>query len=306
MQINCPRKIVIIGNIINLSKQQIERLRKIGQVRVVANCASLEDWQNAIQGANIICCDQKEYLLASIYNLKDVFITYPYVEIGDFDSRRLEKQGVYIANAKGANRAAVIEWTSYMILALLRKFPGVTNPNHSLNCELTQSLLGKRALIIGKGNIGTGVGEICIAFGMQVDYATRADNPANKAICADVIINCLSCNQTTNKLLDVAFFTSCKPGSYFVSFAMPYTYSVAGLIAALRNQTLAGAAIDFAETLYGDISHPDYKALAKAPNMLLTPHTAFATEQTGKNGLEIMVQNVEAFAAGRPQNILTK
>lgn len=297
-------RITVIGDI-QLNDSQLTRLKNIGQVTLTKN-TSLKAWRKSVQDATIICCDHRSYLLNSIYTLKDVFITYPFIEIGDFSSKRLRERGVLIANAKGANRASVVEWSMFMILSLLRGFLNVVNPGRTLQPMFTQSLQDKQVLIIGKGDIGTHIGNACTAFGMNVDYVTRTDNPNHKAKDADVILNCLNCNSTSHKLLGKAFFLACKPGAYFISFAMPYTYSIPDLVHALHNNKLAGAAIDFAETPYGDVTHPDYKVLADAPNMIITPHTAFATRQTLRNGVEIMLQNVEAYVSGQPQNIICK
>lgn len=49
-------------------------------------------------------------MLESLPELKNIFVTYPYVELGVFNSEELKKNGGLVANAQGGNRAPIIEW----------------------------------------------------------------------------------------------------------------------------------------------------------------------------------------------------
>lgn len=297
-------KIVVVGGF-NFSADQKKRLGGVGEVSFIPSPDSAQEWLQAVQGADIICSDG-DYLLENVYKLKNVFITYPYIELGAFDSEKLAANGVKIANTQGSNRDSIVEWVMFMVLALLRKFPAVLNIEEDWKFERTQSLVGKKVLVVGKGNIGTKVAEVCGSFGMKVDFFARGDDLLAKSSGKDMIINCLNCNSTSKNLLNKKFFDSLSKGSYFVSFVRPYTYDVDALIKALNSGILAGAAIDCDPEAPGNTTNEFYKKVSSHKKILATPHIAFATEQAGKNGAETVIKNIEAFASGHPQNVLTK
>lgn len=298
------KKITIIGNL-NLSDEQIKRLQSLGEVKISPSPNSPEAWSRIAEESDVICSDGSG-LVENIYYLKNVFVTYPYIEIGDFDSKRLEKNGVMIANARGCNRDSIVEWVMFMVISLFRKFPSMLNVTEDIPLEFNQSLSGKSVLIVGKGNIGTKIGSVCENFGMHVHFFSRGDSLLEKASEADLIINSLNCNSTSRNLLDGRFFMSLKTGAFFVSFVRPYTYDLDGLIKSLDKNILKGAAIDCDPERPGDTSNDFYKKALNHKKILVTPHIAFATEQAKRNGVEMVVKNVEAFMNGKPCNLVVK
>ena len=70
---------------------------------------------------------------------------------------------------------------------------------------------------------------------------------------------------------------------------------------ALRNGRLAGAGIDVFET---EPPIPADHPLLTAPNVIATPHVAFATEESMQKRAEIAMDNVRLWLDGRPQNVV--
>lgn len=97
-----------------------------------------------------------------------------------------------------------------------------------------------------------------------------------------------------------------KPGSFFVTFSRPWTYDIDSLIKAIEAGVVSAAAIDCDPEPLFDVSNDFYKKCMTNEKILVTPHVAGVTRQAAANGLEIMVQNVERYLAGEPQNILRK
>ena len=127
-----------------------------------------------------------------------------------------------------------------------------------------------------------------------------------KSSNADLIINALNCNSTSKNLLDENFFMALKKGAYFVSFVRQYTYSLDGLIKSINSGVVGGAAIDCDPEKFGDTTNEFYQKALSNPKILATPHVAWSTKQAIINGAEVAIQNIEAFVAGKSQNILTK
>lgn len=296
-------KIVVLGA--NLKDDQKVRLEALGEVKYLPSPSSSGELLKQAEGAEVLYSDGA-FLLDSLPKLKNVFVTYPYVELGVFDSEELKKNGVLVANSQGGNRPSIIEWVMFMVLSLFRKFGPMVRAAQNFPVELQETLVGKKVLIIGKGSIGTKIAIPCEAFGMKVDFFERGDNLLAKSADVDLVINALNCNSTSKNLLDEKFFMSLKKGAYFVSFVRPYTYDLNGIIKSIDAGILGGAAIDCDPEKFGDTTNEFYQKALSNPKVLVTPHIAFSTKQAVANGAEIAVQNIEAFIAGKPQNVLTK
>jgi D-3-phosphoglycerate dehydrogenase / 2-oxoglutarate reductase len=298
------KKIALDGDF-NFTEEQLDGLHAAGQVEKLPDVSTDAEWLQAVQGYDVVCT-WGEHVLENLDKLEDVLVAYPYTELGSFDSEPLAERNVFVANARGGNRKSIVEWTMFMILSLYRQFPNFLRTREQHPFTSTESLEGKKVLVVGHGTIGTEVGERCEAFGMVVEYFERGDDLIAKTGQADVVVNALNCNPTSKNLLNAEFFTKMKPGSYYVTFSRPYTYDIDGLIAAIDAGVVGGAAIDCDPEPLFDVSNDFYKKCLSNDKVLVTPHVAGITRQAAANGLEIMVQNVEAYLGGKPQNVLKK
>jgi len=297
------KKITIAGEF-PFTDEQVSRLEALGEVRKV-NFSSPEEWLTQVQGSDVILSDG-DYLLENLGKLENVFVTYPYIEIGAFDSMKLKERSVIVANTRGSNCDSIIEWVIFSVLSLFRKFPEYLNVRENKPFTLHSSLAGKKVLIIGKGNIGSGIGEVCETLKMDVDFFTREDDLHDKSRDADLIINALNCNSSSKNILDDVFFMGLKKGSYFVTFARPYTYSIDGLLNSIDAGIVAGAGIDCDPEEPFDTQNAFYQKCLHHQKVLVTPHVAFATKEASAQGRETAIRNIEAYLKGEPQNIIEK
>jgi len=106
-------KIIVLGA--NLKDDQKARLEAFGEVKYLPSPLSSQELLKQVEGANILYSDGA-FLLDSLPKLKNIFVTYPYIELGVFDSEELKKNGVLVANAQGGNRPSIIEWVMFMVL----------------------------------------------------------------------------------------------------------------------------------------------------------------------------------------------
>lgn len=290
---------------INLNDDYKKRLSAIGNLKMQESPVSIEDFISKTNGADVIYSDG-ECLLEALPKLKNVFVTYPYVELGVFNSEELEKNNVFVANAQGGNKDSIVEWVMYMALSLFRKIGAKVRATENIPFELTESLQGKKVFIVGHGSIGSQLGVLCAAFGMDVNFFERGDDISVGAKDSDLVINALNCNSTSKNLLNESFFMNLKKGSYFISFVRPYTYDIDGIIKAINSGVVAGAAIDCDPEESGDTTNEFYQKVLSCQQILVTPHIAFATKQASARGREVAIENIEAFLAGKPKNIITK
>ena len=298
------KKITIAGSF-PFTAEQKARLEALGEVITTTDYSSSEDWLLAVQNSDVILSDG-DYLFENLENLKNVFVTYPYIEIGPFDSEKLKANGVFVANTEGSNKSSVIQWVVFIVLSLFRKFPAYLNTTQKYDFILNQSLKDKKVFIVGKGSIGTGIGEVLQALQMEVSYFERGKNLKAESAGADLIVNALNSNSSSKNLLDEEFFMSLKSGSYYVSFVRRHTYDLDGMIKSLDAGILAGAGIDCDPEVPFDTTNDYYQKCLSHEKILVTPHIAFATKEASARGREVAIQNIEAYVKGSPQNILTK
>ena len=95
-----------------------------------------------------------------------------------------------------------------------------------------------------------------------------------------------------------------KQYSYFVTVTRSEIVDEDALIDALDNGHLAGAASDCGGILVGDTDDPLYQKMLNHPKVLVTPHIAYNSEKSRKTGADIMIDNVEAYIKGKPQNVV--
>lgn len=298
------KKITIAGDI-PFSDDQKTRLEVLGDVSTVTDYSNAEEWLSAVQGSDVILSDG-DYLLDNLGKLKNVFVTYPFIELGSFNSQKLKENGVFVANTQGSNKSSIIQWVLFMVLALFRKFPTYLNATQKHDFVLHQSLKDKNVLIVGKGDIGKGIGDVLQTLKMEVDYFERGEDLKEKTANADLVVNALNCNSSSKNLLDEEFFMSLNPGSYYVSFVRRHTYDLDGMIKSLNADILAGAAIDCDPEVPFDVDNDFYQICLNHKKILVTPHIAFATKEASAYGREVIIRNVEAYLSGKPQHILTK
>ncbi|MEK7218965.1 MAG: NAD(P)-dependent oxidoreductase [Patescibacteria group bacterium] len=192
------------------------------------------------------------------------------------------------------------------MINMLRRLPQFMNasevPTHPSSLQ-TVGLKGKEVCILGAGNIGTNVGNICKVMGMRVRYFHRGENLLHSVTNADVVVNVLGQNSSTKGLLDLSFFKGMKPGSYFISITSPTILDTAALLTCLGD-TIAAAAVDAGGIQAGDTSDAYYKMLLQNDKMIVTPHIAYATDVTARIANDMMIENIEAFVSGKPRNLL--
>ena len=173
-------------------------------------------------------------------------------------------------------------------------------------------LAGLTIGIVGFGRIGRRVGEIAAAFGMKVlaHDIVRRESP-NYAFAwreipdlfAESDAVTLHCNLTPENtgLVNRNLLARMKPSAYLINTSRGPLVNEADLAEALRHGRLAGAALDVVTTEPIAADNP----LLQAPNLTITPHIAWAALAARRRLMKITAQNVAAFLAGRPVNVVS-
>lgn len=301
---------IVVTNNQHFTPKQKQRLDQLGDVtyhdKLPRNGA---EYLEIVKGADIICSGAAG-LQDAYSELKDVYITVGFVSVAFVDIEVMKKNGVTISNAPGANRHAVAEWIMWAMLELLRQFNTALNRKESYRKDgnlppLTESLADKKLVILGEGNVGRQVSKLAEAFEMNVSYFRRNDNLHEATKSADIIVDTLSCNPSTTQILDKDFFLGLKKGAYFISVTRAEIADQDAMLDALDKGILAGVATDCGGILVGDTEDSLYQKMSVHPKVLATPHISWSATKSLQVGSDIMIDNVEAFIRGNPQNIIS-
>lgn len=165
--------------------------------------------------------------------------------------------------------------------------------------------------IIGFGEIGRAAAKIAAGFDMQVIAHTRSavTHPDYVQIVdADTVFResdvvSLHCPLTpeTERLVNRARLRQMKPSAWLINTARGQLVDEEALAAALVNGDIAGAGLDVLSVEPPPAEHPLYEIA----NCYITPHIAWATFSSRKRLMDIVVENVAAFLAGKPQNVVS-
>ncbi len=256
---------------------------------------------------------------------KEVFDSAPKLKyIGLFatgynniDTQYAAKKGITVCNAGGYSTNAVAQQVIGYILMHYTKIPkydAFVKSGGWKKSEVfsplvfsTEEVFGKTLGIVGYGSIGKAVERAAKGLGINVLVYTRTirENGETKFVDFDTLLSqsdiiSLHCplNEQSADMMNKEAFNKCKDGAFFINTSRGGTVDEDALFDALYTGKLSGAAVDVLR------SEPqtEKSQLEKAPNIIITPHTAWAPLATRKRLLGIVEDNIKAFLAGKPQN----
>ena len=173
----------------------------------------------------------------------------------------------------------------------------------------TDEVCDKTLGIVGYGSIGQAVEKVAIALGMRVLVYTRTPRDGAKFVDFDTLLAesdvvSMHCplNEQSKDMMNSESFAKCKDGAFFVNTARGGVVDEFALFEALKSGKLSGAAVDVLKQEPMSEECP----LLNAPNIIITPHTAWAPLKTRQRLLDIVCDNIQAFLDGEPKNNVAK
>lgn len=247
---------------------------------------------------------------------------YEHIDVG-----ACTKKGIPVANIGGANSISVAEHTIALALVLLKRIG--YGHEKLLKDEWVQDelmnqaseLYGKTWGVIGLGRIGREVASRAAAFGARiVYYDARPLSPEEEAKMgvsfrllprllseADVVSIHAPLNDQTRKMVGERELRLMRPSVVFVNPSRGELVDEDALARAVSEGWIAGAGVDAFSKEPPGPDHPLVKAAKEGANLVLTPHTAGATNEARLRIIQVTIENVIRVMMGQnPENVVNR
>ena len=275
-----------------------------------------------IRGADIVITNKvviSAQAFAENPQLKLVAVTA--TGVNNVDVEAAKQNGTAVCNIRAYGNESVAEHAFMMMITLMRNLPAYQRDvaaglweNSPFFCHLgapMRDLNGKTLAIFGRGNIGKTLATYAQAFKMNVVFAEHKNAQSvrdgyvsfDEAIrSADVVsLNCPLTPQTAN-MIGEAELQQMKPGAILINCGRGGLVDEAALVAALKYGQIGGAGFDVLTQEPPRDGNPLLKA--RLPNLIVTPHIAWASQEAANRLFDILVDNINRFVAGNPQNLV--
>jgi glycerate dehydrogenase len=237
------------------------------------------------------------------------------------DVKAAGEHGIVVTNVPAYSTASVVQLTFALLLELTHRVAHhaqAVRQGRWSSCRdfmftdfPLMELAGKSMGLVGYGNIGRAVARVAAALGMSVLVHTRTPRAEPDADvrfvsleellqASDVVsLHCPLTAETTH-LIDRGRLALMRRGALLLNTGRGPLLDEAAVAAAVVAGQLGGAGLDVLSTEPPDPDNP----LLQAPNCLITPHLGWATTAARTRLLSVVVENVRAFLAGTPVNVI--
>ena len=268
-------------------------------------------------------CDMSAPMLQRFHDLGVKAICCRSIGYDHVDLEKARELGMKVSNVDYPPNG-VANFAIMLMLMSLRKAGHILKrgelQDYSLKGKLGRDISNCTVGVIGTGRIGQTVLKHLSGFGCELLAYDLYQNDEVKKIAeyvpletllkeCDVITLHTTATAENHHLIDAKAIETMKPGAVIINTARGKLIDSDALIAGLESGKLGGAALDVLENengLYyynrmGDvIPNPELAALRSMPNVILTDHTAFYTEEDVESMVRGVLESADAFAKGQP------
>jgi phosphoglycerate dehydrogenase-like enzyme len=229
------------------------------------------------------------------------------------DVAAAKEKGITVCGTRYTSHGAA-EFTWALILAMVRN---VAAESRSLRAGQWQTsiggdLEGKTIGLMGLGRLGSATAKVALAFGMKViawsqnltrevaeDRGARLVSKEDVLREADILSIHLVLSRRTKGIVGAPEIALMKPTAYLVNTSRGPLVDEQALIDALRNRTIAGAALD----VYDTEPLPELHPFRSLDNVLATPHVGYVTKRTYELFYRDTVENIAEWLIGKPVRV---
>lgn len=228
--------------------------------------------------------------------------------------------GVLVVNQSGGNANSVAEHALGMLLTLSKRIIEADRAlrrdrNVNRNALIGNEAQGKTVGIVGLGNVGRRIAELCrgllhmnvLAYDPYLSASEMALRGGEKVELEDLLRRSdyvsISCPLTGDSrgMIGAREFAMVRPHAFFITTARGSIHDEAALLEAMREKRIAGAGLD----VWSKEPPPPEHPLLQFDNVLASPHTAGVTKEARENMGRIAAEQIlDAFDGKRPPRII--
>jgi glycerate dehydrogenase len=268
-----------------------------------------------IRGAEVVLLNKVELSRGLLEGAPELrLIAVAGTGTNNIDLAAAQELRVGVCNVRGYCTSSVVQHVWALILSLTQHVSGharlvadgswTRNEPLSLSSYPIRELDGRIFGVIGWGELGRGTARVAQAFGMQVIIANRrGESPRPDRVelpqlltMSDIVSLHCPLNDSTRGLLGAGEFALMKPDALLINTARGALLDGHALAAALKAGRLGGAGIDVLPQEPPRDGNPLLDP--DIPNLILTPHVAWAAREARQRCLDEMAANIRDFFAG--------
>lgn len=316
-----PSAKIVFADADSVGAVDFSSLQQQGQTILADKLAFNAQVQDYIGDADVIISNKvkiDQTLLNQANNLKLICVAA--TGYNNVDLAACQAKQIAVCNVKDYSTMAVAQHTFAMLLTWLNKVPQYHQA--STNGSWAQSkhfclldypiadLAGKTFGIIGYGNIGRAVANIAKAFAMNVLIAERPNSPIRKGRTAfeqviqqaDILSLHSPLAEDNQKMIDKNLLGKMKSSAILINTARGGLIDEEALLHALEQKQIQAALLDGLTIEPPAANHPLLNA--DLPNLLVTPHVAWASVDSRQKLIDEIALNIQAFFNGESRNRL--
>lgn len=310
------------GQALNPGDLRWDCFEKYGEVTVYPRTVTQAEVIERLQGVDVVLLNKvpiTEEILDACPDIKLICVLATGYNVVDCAAAR--RRGIPVCNVPDYSTAAVSQFAFSLLLEICNAVGHHDRavhagkwsacPNFCFWDTPQMELAGKTMGIIGFGRIGRAVGRIARAFGMNVLAYNRSRCPEGEEIGtytdmdtllakSDIVSLHLPMSPEMAEMVNEEFLGKMKDGAILLNTARGGLIDEAALTDALRSGKLRGAAVDVAAAEPIPADSP----LLTAPNLIITPHMAWAPLEARARILDITMASIDGWLNGKPVNVV--
>ena len=307
-------KIIVLNARNRLRKKDLEALDKQGAIFYEEKATKLETVKELYEDEEIVLGIQPSYIdgrweglpieeLKKIKKLKGLCLSttaygwVPFEELG--------KMGIPVTNVPGKSTDAVGEYYVFIMIALLRKLPEIIKNNWSFSYSpdvIGTDAKGLNAGIVGLGQIGGKIADLCNAYEMNVSYWNRSKKDSAykyKSLeglfkTSDVVFITIAADNSTKGIISNKLIDSMKKKALILSPVDHIVYDKHHILEKVAKKELGGFGFETHDAKFKDFEG----------NVFPAPEVGYYTKQTLDNESKIMTESILGIIKGKPVNVV--
>lgn len=308
------RIVILDGYTLNPGDLDWEGFRALGEL-VVYDRTAKEDIVSRCKGAGAVFTNKVVLDKSTLSQLPELeYIGVLATGHNIVDSHYALEKGITVTNVPGYGTDSVVQLTFALLLDLclhvqhhsdaVRQGRWSSSPDFCFWDFPLAELSGKTMGIVGYGTIGKKVGRVATAFGMKVLATGRGGGTSLGDLLGQSEVVSIHCPLTpeTRGLFNSARLRKMRPSSLLLNTSRGPIIVEKDLADALAKGVIAGAGIDVLSVEPPLADNP----LLTAPNCVITPHIGWATQEARGRLMNIAVQNLASFMAGKSVNRIVR